>query len=297
VHAHLHEGIAIGTALRTWIGVPLIADIQGSLSGELIDHGFLSKGTRAAAVVDRLERWLVGRPDRILASSRTGVELLLAQGVGRDRVDWLPDGADLERFHPLPRDRDLIRRFGLEGKRVVVFLGLLTEYQGVDTLLESLPLLIRDVPDAHFLIMGYPNEAWYHDRAKALFVERHITLTGRVAYDDAARYLALGSVAVSPKTSPTEANGKLLNYMACGLPTVATDTPVNRELLGDAGIYVPIRDARALATALAGILVDSDRQARIGELLRQRAVTEFSWPVLAGRLRTIYDQLISKARH
>ena len=79
--------------------------------------------------------------------------------------------------------------------------------------------------------------------------------------------------------------------MACGLATVASDTPVNRELLGEAGVYVPVNDARALAHALTSLLTDDERRARLSQALRRRAETEFSWPGLADRLVEIYERV------
>src|SRR5262249_37825523 len=66
-----------------------------------------------------------------------------------------------------------------------------------------------------------------------------VTVTGRIDYAEAPRHLALATVAVSPKRSATEANGKLLNYMAAGPPTVAYDSPVAREIPGQAGALAP----------------------------------------------------------
>ncbi len=100
------------------------------------------------------------------------------------------------------------------------------------------------------------------------------------------------------KQSLTEANGKLLNYMACGLATVATDTPVNRELLGPAGVYVPIGDAAAAAAAIASLLLDEDARTARGRALRARVEQEFAWPILGRRLTALYDRLVpSRVQH
>ncbi|HEX7088328.1 MAG TPA: glycosyltransferase [Vicinamibacterales bacterium] len=297
LHAHLHEGIAIGVPLRRRFGIPLVADLQGSLAGELADHGFLGQRGMLPALVRRVERWLVRQPDALLVSARSGQEMLAEQGVDTRRVYWLPDGVDLEQFRPRAADPSLLRRLGLEGRRVVVYLGVLTAYQGVDLLLDAVPDVVRAVPDAHFLIMGYPNEEAYREQVAARGLSAHVTLPGRIPYAEAAAYLTLGCVAVSPKQSQTEANGKLLNYMACGLPTVASDTRVNRDLLGDAGVYVPVGDAGALADGLAALLHDPARRSAAGAALRARVERTFAWPALASRLAGIYERLVPADAH
>jgi glycosyltransferase involved in cell wall biosynthesis len=293
IHAHLHEGILLGRVARRLSGVPLVADIQGSLTAELRDHHFPGGSGWLGRVLERIERWLVRGPEALLASGAATLPLLVAQGARVDRVVLLPDGVDLARFHPQPPDRDLQARFGLTGKDVVVFLGVLTAYQGVDTIVDALPLVIEAVPTAHFLILGYPNEDHYRQIVRDRGLESHATLPGRVDYHDAARYLSLGTVAVSPKRSLTEANGKLINYMACGLPVIATDTPVNRDLLGEDGVYVPIDDAGALADAIVGLLRDPAHRQALGARVRSRAERLYAWPPLIDRLCRVYDQVTS----
>ncbi|MBI4521548.1 MAG: glycosyltransferase family 4 protein, partial [Gemmatimonadetes bacterium] len=288
VHAHLHEGILIGAVIRRLTGAPLVADLQGSLEAELVDHDFLVAGGRLARGVARLERWLVRHPDAILTSSVAGRPLLERQGVPANRIVSLPDGAALEHFRPLPAEDALVDRLGLRGKQVVVFLGVLTPYQGVDALIDAIPAVVRARPDTHFLIMGYPNEDRYRTLVASRGLEPWATLSGRVAYGDAPRWLALGAVAVSPKTSLTEANGKLLNYMASGLAVVATDTAVNRELLGESGVYAPVGDAQALAARLVELLGDRERRREIGAALRARAEAHFDWLALTERLLDVY---------
>ena len=291
LHAHLHEGIAIGWLLRGLYGIPLVADLQGSLTAELADHGFIGADGAPARLISRIERWLAGRPDRIVVSSTHGASLLASLGVPPEAVEALPDGVDVEVFRPRPADPSLASTLDLDGKRVIVFLGVLTGYQGVDVLLDAVPLVIRERPDAHFLIMGYPNEEHYRRLVRERGIARHVTLPGRIPYGDAPRWLALGEIAVSPKQSLTEANGKLLNYMACALPVVASDTPVNRELLGGHGVYARAGDAHALAMRLTEMLANPAAALGRGKALRQRAVEEFAWSAIIKRLERLYRSL------
>ena len=276
--------------------MPLVADLQGSLTAELIDHGSFGHDDAMAAVTRDVERWLVHRPDHIVTSSTHGVALLTAQGVDPARVSVLPDGVDLNAFRPQPPDPTLVSQLGLERKRVVVFLGVLTAYQGVDLLLDVAPIVAQAQPDVHFLIVGYPNEERYRQLVRERGLDQVVSVPGRIPYAEAARWLCLGEVAVSLKRSLTEANGKLLNYMACGLPVVATETPVNRELLGDDGAYAPVDDADATAVRILELLADRDRGRAVGGALRRRAERLFARPVLTARLADIYRKTLAEAR-
>src|SRR5439155_27092627 len=174
---------------------------------------------------------------------------------------------------------------------VIVYLGVLAEYQGITHLLLAAQLLIERGINAHFLIMGFPGESRYRRMAVELGLGDHATFTGAIRYEESPRYLALGDIALSPKLSQTEGNGKLLNYIAMGLPTVAFDTPVNREILGDLGVYAPYGDWTALATEIAGVLNDPVGAGERGSALRAKAVAEHNWETSAERLIDVYGRL------
>ena len=292
LHAHLHEGILIGAWARRRLDLPLLADLQGSLTAELVDHAFMPERGILTNAARRLEAWLVRRPDRILTSSAHVISLLTAQGVAPETITPFPDGVDLDAFRPSPPDPELVTRLGLAGKRVVVFLGVLTSYQGVDLLLDAVPQVVSAVGDVHFVIMGYPNEDRYRARVQASGLAASVSLPGRIDYAEAARWICLGEVAVSPKRSLSEANGKLLNYMACGRAVVASDTPVNRELLGEEGTYAPVGDATGLADRIIELLRQPGLTRARGAALRRRAEQEFGWPALAARLEAVYRELL-----
>jgi YD repeat-containing protein len=124
-------------------------------------------------------------------------------------------------------------------------------------------------------------------------------MTGRVPYQDAPQYVALGDVAVAPKLSLTEGSGKLLNYMAAGLPTVAFDTPVAREYLGRDGLLAARGDSASLAAKLIeGMFPAGGNQAgrELGGRLRRRAIQQFAWDPAGQMIVATYRGLIERQR-
>ncbi len=297
IHGHMHEGALIGALLaRAW-RIPLVFDFQGSLSGEMVDHGFLNPQGYAYRLMRRLERFICHQPHAILTSSLRAQTLLQQDfGVPAGRLVPLPDCVDLRRFDPdhcpAEAQAQLRARWGLPADRpLVVYLGLLADYQGIPHLVEAAAHLKQQGFPAHFLIMGYPNVERYQHLAAALGAADVMTFTGKVHYDEAPLALSLGTVAVSAKLSASEGSGKVLNYMAMGLPVAAYDTGVHREYLGDLGCYAPAGDVAGLSQAVARLLADPMAGRRVGAGLRERARQRYSWHSAASRIVTLYHLL------
>jgi glycosyltransferase involved in cell wall biosynthesis len=294
----MHERALIGSVISLLTGAPLVFDFQGSLTSEMLDHHFLRPGGWRHRAMRRLEDAINRAAPVILASSQNAAALLVSKfGLEPARVQAVPDCVNVDVFRPRgPGDAAdlaaLKAQLGIPPERVLVaYLGLLAPYQGTDLLIEAAHIIRRVRDDVHFLIMGFPNVSGYQHKAAALGVADHITFTGRVNYEDAPRYLRLGDVAVAPKISETEGCGKLLNYMACALPTVAFDTPVSREYLGAHGIYAATGDAEALAAAILQFVVAPEYGCALGERLRARATERFAWDDSGARLIHVYDAL------
>ena len=140
------------------------------------------------------------------------------------------------------------------GRPVVAYLGFMAPHQGTDHLVHVAARLQADGVDVHFLVMGFPNVDLYQELARQQGVAGRMTFSGKIHYDDAPRYLAVGDITISPKLSATEGSGKVLNYMALGKPVVAYDNPVHQEYLGTAGVYAPAGDEGALARAVGALV-------------------------------------------
>ncbi len=305
IHAHTHEAAAIGLPLRQMLNLPLILDYQGSMTSEMLDHGFIHKRNPLYMPVVRLEQFLNTQADVVVPSTENAAALLRRTGAVRpERLHAVPDGVDTERFRPYDgspvwaAQRDVLRaQLGIPpGRRIVVYIGLLAPYQGTNLLIEAARLLTARRPEVHFLIMGHPDPHSYRRLAANLGVVEHVTLPGRINYHDLHSYLALGDVAVAPKMSMTEGNGKIANYMAMGLPTVVFETPVAREILADTGLYARLGSAEALAAMLELALDDRELAARLGAAARARALAELSWERAARTIEAIYAAALAQ-RH
>lgn len=305
IHAHLHEGALLGIALRRIIRAPVIFDLQGSLTAEMLDHRFLRENSPVRPALLKLETFIDHKPSMIFTSSAHARRLLIDQFRCKpEKVQALPDCVNTEAFRPRAfHDPDelagLRSRLGIPAdRRLIVYLGLLAEYQGVGLLLQAMQRLVQHRQDVHLLLMGFPNEMYYGQQAVDLGIGDYVTLTGRVPYGDAPAYLALGDVAAAPKLSLTEGAGKLLNYMAVGLPVVAFDTAVAREYLGLDGIYAKPGDVDSLARCLDSAVCRSGQvspYAQAGQRLRQRAVQAFGWEAAGRQIVQVYGQVRGEA--
>lgn len=300
VHAHLHEGALLGYPVSRLLRAPLIFDFQGSLTSEMLDHNFLRRGSPLLGPLRLLERFANRLPEAVITSSQNAADMLMREfSYPASRIYTIPDCVNADRFRPRWQQSDQVsiwdikERLGIPtDRKVVVYLGLLAEYQGIDLLLEAAAYLVheRKLP-VHFLVMGFPGEDRYRCKAAQLGLSRRVTFTGRIPYLHAPDYLLLGDVAVSAKISETEGNGKLLNYMAAGLPTATFDTPVAREVLGDLGVYAKQGNPMSLARALEFLLVEDRAASEIGLRLRLKAVQDHSWEKAGQQILEIYQRL------
>ncbi len=300
IHAHLHEGALIGTIVGRLLRIPVLFDFQGSLTAEMVDHRFLRRDSLGYRLLRRMEGQIIRWPQAVATSSYNAARVLREDfHFPAERLFTVPDGVNTANFRPLddivgwPERRARLRaELGIPADaRVVVYLGLLAPYQGTDILLQAAQEVLRELPQAYFLIMGFPGVESYAEMARALGVFDHTLFPGRISYFEAPRGLALGDVAVAPKMSATEGSGKICDYMAMALPVVAFDTPVSREILADLGLYAAYGDAASLARCLVQALRDVEGGRALGRRLRERAETMFSWRTGIRQIVELYARI------
>lgn len=299
IHAHLHEGALIGGVAGMLTRTPVVFDYQGSLTEEMLDHGFMRHGGKREWFMRRLERAIEWFPHLVMTSSDNARERLTKSGHAEERIHTVFDAVDTNRFSPdalsCCEKAEMRREIGIRPEQPVIgYLGLLAPYQGSDLLLEAARRVVDACPETFFIIMGFPGNEVYYEQACRMGLSGNTSFPGRIPYQEAHRYLALADVAVAPKMSLTEGNGKLYNYMAMGLPVVAFDAPANREILDEHGIYAEHGNIEELTGKLLWSLRNRDEAAEIGAKLRRRAVESLSWEARVDELLAVYDRLLSE---
>ena len=294
LHAHLHEGALIGWAVRLclfWRRLPLIMDTQGSLSGELVGYGTICGRGRLVRMIRAVERYICRLPQLFFCSSTRSLDMLhRAFGVEEARLVLLNDVVP-EHFFACRDAAALRNELGVPLERtVVLYSGSLLPGKGVHHVLDAIAALHGRRPDLLFVLIGYPvEEVQGHLEAKGLADE--VRLVGRVPYDDLARWLAVADIALEPKEEVSgEASGKVLHYMAAGLPVVCFDTVNNRQLLGDLGYYAE-PGAAQFAAAIQRAVDDPSHRRERGRAGREVVQRTYSFVAIREIMHTWYRRL------
>lgn len=229
----------------------------------------------------RLRRWVALRCDRIVAVSEALKAQLVSEGCPPERIDVVPMGADLQGlFVP-----DGSPRSNAE----VLFVGRLVPGKGVDILLNALPAILAELPEARLTVVGDgPERGSLAELARRLNVDSRVAFAGPVAHASLAAHYRKAALLVLP--SREEGFGLVLvEALGCGCPVVASGLPAIRRLLleGQAGRLFQEGDAADLAQAIAGLLADGARSKALAERGRQHVLSQYDWQAIARRYAAI----------
>lgn len=289
VHAHwiVPNGVVAAAVCRS---VPFAIGIHGS-------DVFLAEryGIR------RVAAWALRRTRLLTGCSPELVDRVRALGFPAERSRVIPYGVDIATFSPDPGRRHLWReRLGIPGDApLLLSVGRMATKKGFHVLLEALPELFDEVPDAHVVLAGAGDLLPAFQAEAARFAGR-LHLPGPVLRDTLPDLFRAADVFVLPAVHDAKGNvdglpNVILEAMASGLPVVASGIsgiPLAVED-GVTGLLVPERDAAALKRALRNLLTERGRAKRMGDLGRERAERELTWDAVAARYREEYLAALS----
>ncbi|WP_345130924.1 glycosyltransferase family 4 protein [Dactylosporangium darangshiense] len=228
----------------------------------------------------------------------TRVRLARAIG-GLTALERLAPGVDVEAYAPGVDGSEVRRRYGLDGRPVVVCVSRLVPRKGQDVLIRALPKVRAAVADAALLIVsGGPYRRDLERLAREHGVERDVVFTGSVSWAELPAHYAAGDVFAMPcrtRRRGLDVEGLGIVYLeasATGLPVVAGDSggAPDAVLEGQTGFVVPGRDVDRVAGRLIELLRDRELAMRMGAAGRAWVESEWRWETQAARLHALFAQ-------
>src|SRR5688500_4204011 len=202
IHAHspsLTGLAALGAARR--FGLPVVYEMRASWEDSAVDNGTARPGGLRYQVSRGLETWVLRRADAVTTICEGLRRDIVSRGIPEAKVTVIPNAVDPVRFRTEGRpNEELIRRLGLEGARVVGFIGSFYAYEGLDLLLKALPRMLERLPSIRLLLVGggYEEQALRRQAVEAGIADK-VLFGGRVPHEAVQDYYNLVDVFVYPR--------------------------------------------------------------------------------------------------
>jgi glycosyltransferase involved in cell wall biosynthesis len=220
----------------------------------------------------------------------------------QDKIEIVGNGVNTENFRPIRSEASLSvyrERTGIKpGEKVLVFVGNLARWQGIETLIDCAVPLLTSWKRLKFLIVGEgPLRAELQMKTEREGVKGSFIFTGMVDYDEVPFYLNLGDIGVAPfisnRNNKTGVSPlKVFEYMACGKPVVASRID-GLEFIEQEGVgrLIEAQSVRGFADAISDLLKNDGKRAEMGEKGNRIALRDFSWTSKSEKIQSILRKM------
>lgn len=301
IHAasnHLTALPALIAARR--LGLPFAYEVRGLWEVTEASTKPEWDGSERFALAVALETLVARSADQVLAITEQVRKELIRRGVEGERIGLLPNASDPFEFVPLPVDREISRRLGLEDRDIVVgYAGSILEYEGLELLVEAFSVALALRPELRLVIVGDgPALPGLRSLAHELGTVDRITFVGRVAAADVPRYLSAMDIVACPRLSTpvTEMVSPLkpLEAMSAGRSVLVSDVAPLVDLVGtsgDRGRIFPAGDTGAFAEQIIDLADTPELRANLGRAARQWVLDNRSWAAMARFVQACHVRL------
>jgi D-inositol-3-phosphate glycosyltransferase len=296
IHSHYWLSGLLGLRLRERWGVPLV-----NMFHTLVElKRRASGGGEEPAIRDVVERRVAREADAIVCASEHERRALIdIYGADASRVALVPCGVDLARFRPL--DKEMARRsLGLNGEKMILFVGRMEPLKGLDVLLGAAARL-DDEPAFKVVVVGGDGngteEALHLQKvSEGLGIADRVSFMGPVGHDKLPLYYNAADVCVVPSRYESFCL-VALEAMACGTPVVASRVGGLSATVrdGETGYLVGRQSPQPFAERVAALLADEELRQSFGRTASE-AVTGFGWGRIADSIERLYDEVAARRK-
>ena len=294
---------------RERFGYKLLYEVNGLPSIEMKYHYPALSG---AAVLDKIREQEIATlhlADAIICPSNVTAAYITSLGIPPHKITVIPNGIDPCLFRPDSEERenspvlDAGRR--ADDLPTILYIGTLADWQGLETLIAAMPLVLARHP-ARLRLIGRGRKRQrkiLQKRVRKLGLDGYVTVESTVSHEQMPAIIAQADVCVAPLgyNDRNVTQGccplKILEYMACGRPVVASNLPVVRELAcaGTEALLFNPDDPVDMAQNILAVLDDPTLAAHLGAKAAARVHRDFTWPAAQAHLLQVYQSLLNRS--
>jgi len=248
-----------------------------------------------------IERRIYPGVDMLLALTPKYAEYLERMGADKSKTELLLFPIDTGIFHPGVDCSEVRQKWGLdETDRVVVWVGTLYEFSGLNTFIRRFPEVIDRVPEAKLLVVGDgPSRSTMERTITELGLEDRVIITGYQPFETMPQYINLATVCINafPVTNVTRDifSAKIVQYLACGKPAISTALPGITTLIpGESHGVIYTDTAADMARELVLLLGSPERRQQLGQAGLDYVRREHDYAIITRRLETILEEAIEE---
>jgi len=279
--------------------IPLVMEVNGDMLDEI---SMRSEPQVYIKIIKLCEKSYYSNASRIIAVTE-GIkqEIIRKYCIPEEKIEVIGNGVNTEIFRPLNKNSNLKKKYGLDEKSVVAFVGILVEWQGLKYLVEAAPAVLKEKPETIFLIIGDgPLKNDLIHKVKDLKIDEKFIFTGFVSHDEVPLYINASDVCVVPKIPLKSGYSplKLYEYMACEKAVIASDVG-GFEILKQkkAGILVEPQNIQKLSEAILKILKDETLKNEMGKRGLKEVLMHYSWESVAQKTEELFIEVLQKKTH
>lgn len=292
IHA-VEESVFIAWVVKKLFGIPYVYDMDSSLALQVTEKWWWCKPVLV------LFQYLEGLAIRGSVSVAPVCDALqaIATRHGSTSTVMLRDISLLPSHEPGTEDRSAI--FGTRlphNAQIILYVGNLESYQGIDLLLESFAEVSPSEPLARLIIVGGNDTTIEKYRAKAerLGCSANVIFSGPRPVRDLAKLLGSADILVSPRIKGNNTPMKIYSYLHSGSALLATDLPTHQQVLNESIAVLTRPDPASFASGMRTLLRDDTLRTQLGNTARETAERLYTVEAFESQISKLYNDVAAR---
>jgi glycosyltransferase involved in cell wall biosynthesis len=300
-HNEYDYGIKIGKTL----GIKTVLELNGVTSQEAKLQGASEDQVRA---IDNKELDRIKYADKIVAVSDGIKKYYSSLGVEKNKFLVIPNGVDSVLFKPMDKN-NCRKKLGFGDFPIIGFVGSFRPYQGLETAIEMMPYVLKEIPQARLVLVGdagkyynfqfHPTIDELKELAKRLKIEKNVIFTGRITSDLLPLYINSFDLCLNLHNG-LFFNGyflgwsvKLFEYLACGRPIICSSIPDVKEIIQNynCGICVESNNPEEMVEKIVFLIRNKKMCDMYGENGRKTVLENYTWGCAVNKLLSEFENV------